>query len=190
MAVGGGPPSGMFADRSLRDVLSELAARQPVPGGGGAAAWSLALGAGLVEMAAAYGSLEDVAAEAAALRGRALELAELDGQAYLPVLEALRTDKADPARATRLTDALSAAAEAPLEICMAAVRVAELAGVALRDGTLHLRGDAGAGGFLAAGACEAAAGLVEIDVGGREPPDPRVQQARDAVRRARAAAAG
>ena len=40
---------------------------------------------------------------------------------------------------------------------------------------------------IAAGACEAAAGLVEIDVGGREPPDPRVEQGRDAVRRARAA---
>jgi formiminotetrahydrofolate cyclodeaminase len=177
-----------FADRPLRDVLSELAARQPVPGGGAAAAWSLALGAGLVEMAAAYGALEDVATEAAALRARALELAEIDGEAYAPVLEVLRMDKEDPARASRLADALSAAAEAPLEICTAAVRVAELAAVAVRDGTLHLRGDAGAGGLLAAGACEAAAGLLEIDVGGRQPPDPRVEQARDAVRSARAAA--
>ena len=57
----------------------------------------------------------------------------------------------------------------------------------MRDGTLHLRGDAAAARAIAAGACEAAAGLVEIDVGGREPPDPRVEQGRDAVRRARAA---
>jgi formiminotetrahydrofolate cyclodeaminase len=146
------------------------------------------MGAGLVQMAARYGSLDHVAAEAATLRARALELAELDGEAYAPVLEALRMDKGDPDRAARLDDALSAAADAPLEICTAAVRVAELAAVVLRDGTLHLRGDASAGGFLAAGACEAAAGLVEVDVGDREPPDPRVQQARDAVRSAHAAA--
>ncbi len=59
--------------------------------------------------------------------------------------------------------------------------------MALRDGTVNLRGDAAAARAIAAGACEAAAGLVEVDVGGREPPDPRVAQGRDAVRRARAA---
>jgi formiminotetrahydrofolate cyclodeaminase len=179
-----------FADRPLRDVLDELAARQPVPGGGGAAAWSLALGAGLVEMAARYASLEDVAAEAAALRARALQLAEIDGEGYAPVLEALRMDEDDPARTERLAGALSAAAEAPLAIALAAARVSELAAVALRNGTPHLRGDAAAGASIAAGACAAAAGLVEVDVGGREPADPRVAQAQDAVRRARAAAEG
>jgi formiminotetrahydrofolate cyclodeaminase len=178
-----------LADRPLRDVLDELAAQQPVPGGGASAAWACALGAGLVEMAAAYGGLDAVGAEAGGLRARALELAERDGEAYAPVLEALRMDRADPARAERLAGALSQAAQAPLEIALAAARVAELAAVAVRDGSLHLRGDAAAGSAIAAGACEAAAGLVEIDVGGREPPDPRVAGVRDAVAQARAAAA-
>jgi formiminotetrahydrofolate cyclodeaminase len=177
-----------LADRPLRDLLAELAAREPVPGGGASAAWACALGAGLVEMAAAYGSLDAVGAEASDLRARALELAERDGEGYAPVLEALRMDKADPARAGRLADALSAAAQAPLEIALAAARVAELAAIAARDGSQHLRGDARAAGLIAAGGCEAAAGLLEIDVGGREPPDPRVRQVREAVRRARTAA--
>ena len=176
-----------LADRPLRDVLDELAARQPVPGGGASAAWACALGAGLVEMAAAFGDLAAVGAEAGELRARALELAERDGEGYAPVLEALRMDRADPARAARLADALSAAAEAPLEIALAAARVAELAAAAVRDGTPHLRGDAQAGAAIARGACEAAAGLLEADVGDREPPDPRVAQVRAAVARARAA---
>ena len=176
-----------LADRPLRGVLDELAARQPVPGGGASAAWACALGAGLVEMAAAFGALDAVGAEARELRARALELAERDGEGYAPVLAAMRMDRSDPARASRLADALSAAAEAPLEIALCAARVAELAALAARDGSPHLRGDAQAGRAIAAGACEAAAGLLEIDVGGREPPDPRVVQVRDAVARARAA---
>jgi methenyltetrahydrofolate cyclohydrolase len=176
-----------FADRPLRDVLGELAAREPVPGGGAAAAWACALAAGLVEMAAAYGDLDAVGGEARELRGRALELAERDGEGYARVLEAMRLDRSDPSRPERLADALSAAAEAPLEIALASARVAELAAVALRDGTSNLSGDAAAARAIAAGASEAASGLVEIDVGGREPPDPRVAQGQDAVRRARAA---
>jgi formiminotetrahydrofolate cyclodeaminase len=175
-----------FADRPLRGVLDELAAREPVPGGGAAAAWACALGAGLVEMAAAFGALDAVGAEAAELRARALELAERDGEGYAPVLAALQMDRDDPARAERLADALSAAAEAPLQIALTGARVAELAATAIRDGSAHLRGDAAAGAAIAAGAAEAAARLVEIDVGGREPPDPRVARAHDAAARARA----
>jgi formiminotetrahydrofolate cyclodeaminase len=176
-----------FADRPLRGVLDELAARSPVPGGGAAAAWACALAAGLVEMAAAFGSLHDAGAEAGDLRARALELAERDGEAYAPVLEALRLDRDDPDRPGRLAGALSDAAQAPLEIALCAARVAELAAMVVRDGTEHLRGDAAAGAAIAAGACQAAAGLVEVDVGDREPPDARVAQARDAVARARRA---
>jgi formiminotetrahydrofolate cyclodeaminase len=55
-----------FADLPLRDVLDELAAHRPVPGGGASAAWACAIGAGLVEMAAAFGSLDAVGAEARA----------------------------------------------------------------------------------------------------------------------------
>ena len=176
-----------FADRPLRDVLSELAARQPVPGGGASAAWACALGAGLVEMAAAYGDLDAIGGEARELRARALELAERDGEGYARVLEAHEDGPLRSLRAERLADALSAAAEAPLQIALRVGprRRARRGGV--RDGTVNLRGDAAAARAIAAGACEAAAGLVEVDVGGREPPDPRVAQGRDAVRRARAA---
>ena len=177
-----------FADRPLGELLDELARRTPVPAGGSAAAWTCALAAGLAEMAAAYGELDAVGTEARELRTRALELAERDGEAFAPVLEALRLPRSDPDRSSRLTAALSDAAEPPLQIALAAARIAELAAMAAREGSRTVRGDAIAGATLAAGACEAAAGTVEENVGGREPPDPRVAQARDAVHRAQAAA--
>jgi methenyltetrahydrofolate cyclohydrolase len=175
------------ADRPLGELLDELARRTPSPSGGAAAAWTSALAAGLAEMAAAYGELDAVRAEAHELRLRTLELAERDGEAFAPVLAALRLPHSDPDRASRLAAALSDAADPPLQIALAAARIAELAAAAARDGRQTVRGDALAGAVLAAGACEAAAGTVEENVGGREPPDPRVAQAQDAVHRARAA---
>ena len=177
-----------FDDRPLRALLEELAARSPAPSGGAAAGWGCAIGAGVVEMAAAFGELDDVATEARELRARALDLAGRDGEGYEPVLEALRLPRDDPGRASRLAGALSGAAEVPLQIALAAARVAELAATAAREGKRSVRGDATAGAALAAGACEAAAGIVEENVGGREPPDPRVAQVQDAVHRARLAA--
>jgi formiminotetrahydrofolate cyclodeaminase len=176
-----------FADRPLREVLDGLAARSAEPGGGASAAWGCAIAAGLAEMAAAFGELDAVGAEARELRARALELAERDGEGYAPVLEALRLPRSDPDRPSRLADALSAAAETPLAIALASARVAELARIAARDGRRSVRGDAAAGAAIAAGACQAAAGLVEENIGGREPPDPRVARAQEAVSRARAA---
>src|SRR3954471_205243 len=55
--------------------LDELAAKTPAPGGGTAAAWAVAMAAALVEMGAGFADLPT--AEAAALRARALELAEV-----------------------------------------------------------------------------------------------------------------
>jgi methenyltetrahydrofolate cyclohydrolase len=177
-----------FDDRPLRALLDELAARSPAPSGGAAAGWGCAIGAGLVEMAAAFGELDEIGSEARELRARALELARRDGEGFAPVLAALRLPRSDSERASRLAGALSDAAEAPLQIALAAARVAELAAATAREGKRSVRGDATAGAALAAGACEAAAGIVEENVGGREPPDPRVAQARDAVHRARRAA--
>jgi methenyltetrahydrofolate cyclohydrolase len=164
-----------FDDRPLRALLDELAARSPAPSGGAAAGWGCAIAAGVVEMAAAFGELDEIAAEARELRARALDLAGRDGDGYAPVLEALRLPRSDPGRASRLADALSDAAEVPLQITLTAARVAELAAAAAREGKRSVRG-------------EAAAGIVEENVGGREPPDPRVGQANDAVHRARRAA--
>jgi formiminotetrahydrofolate cyclodeaminase len=172
-----------LADRPLRELLEDVAAPTPAPGGGSSAAVACAIAAGLVEMTVAVtrGREDDagetprwaqLAERAAALRAEAAALAEQELTAYAPVLEALRLPAADASRAERIDAALSDAADSPLAVAAAAAEVAELALEAARDGTLHLKGDARAGVLLADGACQAAAGLAAINLE-RRPRDAR-----------------
>ncbi len=180
-------------------LLADVAAATPAPGGGSAAGWACALGAGLVEMTARFTLARDdhanrhermaqIAKQAAELRIRAGELAERELHTYEPVLEALRLPASDPERPARLDAALSDAAQAPLEIARVAAEVATLAFEASREGTRHLRGDALTGLLLAEGACQAAAQLVRINLAGL-PRDPRLVEIRELTEAAAAARA-
>ena len=151
-------------DQPLRGFLDELAARTPTPGGGGAAAVTGALAAGLVAMAARFSASRlpgagDMAEAADELRGRLTSLVDLDARAYQAVL-ALRT-----------REALHEAAVVPLEIAEIGARVAQLAVQVAEAGNPSLRGDAVTGALLAAASARSAACLVDINVGlgGLEP---------------------
>jgi formiminotetrahydrofolate cyclodeaminase len=161
-------------DRSLGELLDELAAQTPAPGGGSAAAWTTALAAALVEMAASFS--DEPADRARELREAALELAERELTAYVPVLVAARIPKEDPARAGRLERALSDAADSPLEIARIAAEVANLGAHLAATGNRTLEGDANAGAELARAACRAAVRLVEINLQ-NSPDDPRLSEA-------------
>lgn len=172
-----------LADRPLRELLDDVAAPTPSPGGGSSAAVACALAAGLLEMTVGVTRRREgdggetprwaqLAARATALRARAAALAEQELTAYAPVLEALRLPAEDADRAARIDAALSAAADSLLAIAAASAEVAELALEAMRDGTVHLQGDARAGVLLADGACQAAAGLAAINLS-RRPQDAR-----------------
>ena len=185
------------ARRPLVDLLDDVAAEVPAPGGGASAAWTTALAAGLVDMAARFtlargehaavhGRMREVSARAAELRARALELAERELHAYEPVLEALKLPREDPSRPERMESALSAAAGPPLEIAGAAAEVSELAAEMVAGGSRLLEGDAVAGLLLAEAACRAAARLVRINLGGRE-GDPRLDELTSLVERVSAA---
>jgi methenyltetrahydrofolate cyclohydrolase len=148
-----------------------VAARTPAPGGGSSAAWTVALAAALVEMAAAFSDRE-----VPALRERALALAESELRAYGPVLEASRVPKDDPTRAERLERALSDAADSPLEIARLAAEVERLARDLAASGNRTLEGDANTAAELAAAARRAAVRLVEINLAAK-PDDPRLHEA-------------
>jgi methenyltetrahydrofolate cyclohydrolase len=163
--------------KTFDELLADVAAATPAPGGGSAAGWACALAAGLVEMtarftlgradhAARHERMATIAEQSAELRRRAGELAERELHAYEPVLEALRLPTTDLDRPARLDAALSQAAQTPLEIARVAGEVARLALEAARDGAPHLRGDALTGLLLAEGACQAAAQLVRINLAG------------------------
>jgi formiminotetrahydrofolate cyclodeaminase len=173
----------------LGEVLDEVAAATPAPGGGSSAALVCAFAAALVEMAAQLGVARgaDVATEtpdrAHDLRRRALDLAEEELSSYAPVLEALRLPDDDPERPGRLDAALSAAAESPLAIAETAAEAAELGARVAAGSRRDVRGDAITAAVLAEAATAAAAGLVEINLT-RLGDDPRLRRALDARRRA------
>lgn len=155
------------ADLSLAELLAEVAARTPAPGGGAGAAWTCAMAAALTQMAASFSEgdrMAEVAARAEQLRSHALELADMDATAYGAVL----TATGDARRV-----ALSAAADPPLLMARAAAEVAALAAEVAKDGNQHLVGDAATAVHLAEAAAQAAANLVRINLAG-SPDDARL----------------
>jgi formiminotetrahydrofolate cyclodeaminase len=172
---------GSFLDQPVRGFLDQLAARTPTPGGGGAAAVTGAMAAGLVAMAARFSAKQlpeagDLADQADELRRRAAGLAEADARAYAAVLEAFRLPReagqhregqhreARPREAQK-REALLGAALVPLEIAEIGARVARLALQVAEAGNPNLRGDAVTGALLAAASARSAASLVDINVG-------------------------
>ena len=170
-----------LADRPLTTLLEEIAAATPAPGGGSTAAVACALAAALVEMSA--GPPHE---RAAALRARALELAEDDLSSYARVLEAERLPAEDATRPERVRAALSAASDTPLAIAEVGCEVAELGAEIARGARVHVEGDAATAALLAEAATRAAARLVELNLAGM-PDDVRLRTAGEYATRARAA---
>jgi formiminotetrahydrofolate cyclodeaminase len=165
-----------FLDEPVRDFLDQLAARTPAPGGGGAAAITGAMAAGLVAMAARFSARQlpgagEVADQADKLRLMAAQLADMDARAYATVLDVFRrrgdADQGWEAQGweAQRREALLAAAHVPLEIAGIGARVARLAVRVAEAGNPNLRGDAVTGALLAAASARSAASLVDINVG-------------------------
>ncbi len=169
-------PLDSFLDQPVRGFLDQLAARTPTPGGGGAAAVTGAMAAGLVAMAARFSAprlpgASDLADQADELRRRVADLAETDARAYVAVLDTRRLPGDDGQRRERTREALLGAAVVPLEIAEIGARVARMALRVAEAGNQNLRGDAVTGAVLAAASARSAACLVDINVrlGGLDP---------------------
>jgi methenyltetrahydrofolate cyclohydrolase len=163
-------PPDSFLDQPVRGFLDQLAARTPTPGGGGAAAVTGAMAAGLVAMAARFSVKQlpeagDLADQADKLRRRAADLADMDARAYAAVLDAGRQPGDDRQRRERTREALLGAAHVPLEIAGIGARVAAMAVRVAEAGNPNLRGDAVTGAVLAVASARSAASLVDINVG-------------------------
>jgi formiminotetrahydrofolate cyclodeaminase len=163
------------AELSLTELLNAVSERSAAPGAGSAAAWAGALAAALLEMAARFAGVGDVAARARTLRSQLLASGEKELRSYEPVLAAARLDPSDPAREQRLHEAMSHASEAPLAIARSAAEVAELAAEVAAKSRPALRGEAIAGVLLAEAASRSAASLVEINLNGSS-GDPRLAE--------------
>lgn len=179
-------------DRPLGALLEDVAAATPAPGGGSTAAVVCALAAGLVQMVAAI-TLERGGEDARVrllyersetLREAAAGLADVELEAYAPVLDAMRRPRDDAGRTAAIDAALSRAADSPLRIARTAADIAQLAAEIAERGRPQLHGDALTGVLLAEAAAVAAARLAAINLAGR-PGDERhaelARVARDAA---------
>lgn len=167
----GGGPADDYLEDTVGIFLDRLASGTPAPGGGAAAAVTVAMAAALAGMAARFGEghLEDspeLVARADSLRRSVAPLAQADARAYAEVLAALGLPRDDPeTRRSAIRSALSSAADIPLAVAEIAAEVAHLAADLAARGNPNLRGDAIAAGLLADAGARAASVLVKINLG-------------------------
>ena len=170
-------------DITMGDFTAQLAAEQPTPGGGSAAALGGALAAGLVSMVCRYTIGRDrhreVEAQAVELLDRSEQLrkaleeaTEADVDAYQGYADAQRLPKETAqeveARASALQAALRASTIVPLEVAEHAAELIRLAEKAATIGNPYLISDAGVAASLALAAFQAAALNVELNAAGIE----------------------
>src|SRR5437016_3105358 len=160
-----------YLGQPVGEFLDALSAGGPTPGGGAAAAVTVALGAGLAAMAARLSTrhlsgAEELAAAADALRRRAARYADDDAAAFRAVhaAQALPAEPEPELRRAAIRAALVRATAVPLAIAETAAEVAGLADRLAAEGNPNLRGDAATGALLAEAGARAAATLVALNV--------------------------
>jgi formiminotetrahydrofolate cyclodeaminase len=177
--------TGELLDLPLREFVDKLAAEEPAPASGSAAALLVAMAAALIAKVA-RGSPDWLAAGAAVaqaekLRKRTSSLAQADADAYEEALAALRLPKGldKQVRDMAIGGMLGRTLEILVAIADAGADVATLAAVAVERGSLERRPDAVAAAVLADAGARAASYLVEVNLV-VTPDDERVQRARAA----------
>lgn len=120
----------VLTELSCRNFADELAAKKPVPGGGGAAALAGALGAALNSMVVNYSVGKkkllqfeeqhmDILRRAEVLRNKLLDLVEKDAKSFEPLSRAYimpkETEQEQKIKEETLQKCLKEACEAPLE---------------------------------------------------------------------------
>lgn len=167
-----------LTELTVRELVEHLATREPVPGGGSAAAMAGAMGAALVRMVVelTLGRATSESAEAVGHIGSAaatwqselLNLADLDANAYGAVAKARRlprgTELETKTRDVQVAAAMREATRVPLQTIRAASAVLELAAQLAPLGNRHAISDVGVGASLASAAARGAALNVRINL--------------------------
>jgi formiminotetrahydrofolate cyclodeaminase len=162
--------TGDYLDLPLRQFLDRMAAEEPTPAGGSAAAIAVAMASALIAKVAKVSTdwpdARAVVAQAERLSRRIAPLAQSDAEAYEEALAALHLpDELEPeVRSMALGQVLSRAAEIPLVIAEAGADVACLAAEVADRGAPDRRGDAIAAALIAEAAARAAANLVAVNL--------------------------
>lgn len=156
-----------LTSRSFEEFAEVLAAKESVPGGGGAAAMVGALGVALCSMVGnfttgkkTYAAVEDdiqrMLKEATDVRLRLIKLVAEDAEAFFPLSKAYAIPRDDPRRAEVLEAATKSACAAPLEMMRQICRAIELLEEMGEKGSKMLISDVGCGALLCRASLEAA----------------------------------
>ena len=141
---------------SLTEFAEMLAAKKPVPGGGGASALIGALGAALAGMVGNYtvgkqkyadveADVQAILAEASELQTKLLGLIDADAAAFEPLSRAYAMPADDPQRAEIMEACLRDAAAVPMEILRLSCRAIELHEFLEQKGSRLMQSDVGTG---------------------------------------------
>jgi|SRR4051794_7257188 formiminotetrahydrofolate cyclodeaminase len=141
-------------------LLDALAAAEPAPGGGTAAALAGAMAAALCTKVARLSGDGGASAQGGALARRLTALGDEDARLFRAALDQLGRRDDDFALGRAVADT----ADALLGIAEACADVAALAGALAANAAPEHQADARAAGSLAAGATRAAAVLVEVNL--------------------------
>jgi len=163
--------------------IEELAAPTPTPGGGSAAAYAAAMGAGLVAMVAGLtvgkkkyaeveAEMQAIRAVAESLRKELTQAVDDDASSFEVLMASFKlpkdTDEQKAARDSAILQATLNAAHIPLHVSEGAVKVMELALKCARHGNLNAISDSMSGFAMARASLTAAGYNVKINVNSLE----------------------
>lgn len=156
-----------LTDKSCAEFAGVLAAKESVPGGGGAAALVGALGVALGSMVGNFttgkkryadveADIQRMLVDGERIRLRLIELVEHDAAAFFPLSQAYGIPREDPTRADVLEEATKGACTAPVEMMERIAEAIELLEEMGQKGSRMLLSDVGCGALLCRAALEAA----------------------------------
>ena len=157
-----------LVQKSLAEFETALASEDSVPGGGGAAAYTGALGSALCAMASKltigkkkyqeyWADLVVIAENSEKLGNELLALVDEDAEGFAPLAAAYSIPKDDPGRAETLEKATLTACEGPVRMTEAIAKAIELLEEAKDKSSKLLVSDVACGSILCAAALRCAA---------------------------------
>lgn len=163
-----------LTQKSCSCFAEALASKEPVPGGGGAAALVGALGIALSSMVGnftvgkiKYSAVEEdiktLQIKSETLRLRLLELVEEDAMAFIPLSKAYAISKDDPTYDQEKEKACLNACKAPIEVMKLCAEALDVMEEMLEKGNKMLVSDVGCGALLCRAAMESAAMNIYIN---------------------------
>lgn len=182
----------MISSETVSSYLTRLAAKQPTPGGGAAAALHAAQGAALVAMVARYttgaryeqhaAQVQRITQAADNLITEALRLADADEQAFQAVIDSYRlpsdTDESKDARAAGIQSALIQAAQTPAQLIKVSGDIVDLATALFDVANANVISDVAAAADAARAAAATARVNIDINVVAVKDPEARALLAR------------